>query len=234
MIQKIIRIGSSAGVLLPKKELQSQQLRIGDEIKVSIEPVKRSKSAAAYPDITAHGRFQPPLHINHWNYLKEAFKLADHVRILITNPYPQAAPEAHDDSASWRSQPTSNPFTYEERVFMYQQFFENMGIPKQRYSIEPFDITNPESFKVLDPAVPNLVNVYSEWSAGKVQKFKANGLTVLQLDQPKTVDVSGTQIREIITGFEGDVKDLSFQLIEAGFMPEAVPGLLEVLSKRSN
>ena len=188
---------------------------------------------AHYPDITAHGRFQPPLHVNHWNYLKEAFRLADHVRLLITNPYPEA-PEADDATASWRNQKESNPFSYEERVYMFGKFFTAVGIDDARYSIEPFDITKPESFKVLDPTVPNLVNVYSEWSTGKVQKFKDNGLRVIQLGQAKVVDISGTKIREIINTHEGDLADLSPKLIEAGFMAEAVPGLLEVLETRAS
>jgi antitoxin component of MazEF toxin-antitoxin module len=233
MRQKIRRLGSSAGIIIPKSELAELQLAIGDEVKVTIEAVKKPKRAAAYSAITAHGRFQPPLHINHWNYLQEAFKLAEHVRLLITNPFPEQAPESHDAAASWRTQKESNPFSYDERVFMYHKFFETMGISKTRYSIEPFDITNPESFKVLDPAVPNLVNVYSEWSAGKVQKFRDNGLTVMQLDQPKSVDVSGTQIREIINQHQGGLVELGPKLIAAGFMTEAVPGLIEVLEARN-
>ena len=188
---------------------------------------------AHYPKVTAHGRFQPPLHINHWNYLKETFSLADFVRLLITNPYPEV-PEADDAAASWRNQKESNPFSYDERAQMFGKFFTAVGIDSSRYSIEPFDITKAESFKVLDPAVPNLVNVYSEWSTGKVQKFKDNGLEVIQLDQAKVVDVSGTQIREIITAHEGELEDLAPKLIKAGFMAEAVPGLLEVLESRES
>jgi|GEM_PF-1637070 len=231
MRRKIIRIGKSVGVTIPEQEREALGLRIGDEVDVTVKPLKKA-SAKAYPAITAHGRFQPPLHVNHWNYLQEAFRLADTVRLLITNPYPQDSPEQHDASASWRSQPGNNPFSYEERVFMFENFFERINIGKDRYTIEPFDITNPASFDVLDPAAPNLVNVYSEWSAGKARKFKDHGLTVLQLDQPKAIDVSGTQIRELVNSYDGDLKDLGPKLIDAGFMPEAVPGLLEVLSQK--
>lgn len=232
MIQKIIRIGTSAGIVIPKKELTEMRLSIGDEVKITLQPVKKTAQSTAYASITAHGRFQPPLHVNHWNYLSEAFKLAANVRLLITNPFPGQSPEAHDAAAAWRTQAASNPFSYEERAFMFHKFFENMGIRKNRYTIEPFEITDPASFSVLDSKTPNLVNVYSEWSAGKVQKFRDSGLTVLQLDQPKVVDVSGTQIREIITNHKGDLKGLGLKLISAGFMPEAIPGLIEVLQSR--
>ena len=39
MVQKIIQIGSSAGVTIPKKQLQALGLQVGDEVKVKIEPV---------------------------------------------------------------------------------------------------------------------------------------------------------------------------------------------------
>ncbi|MEJ0072875.1 MAG: hypothetical protein WDN27_02175 [Candidatus Saccharibacteria bacterium] len=232
MKQKLIQVGSSVGVIIPKKELDELGLQAGDMAEITVKAAVKPEAAHTYPDITAHGRFQPPLHVNHWNYLQEAFKLADHVRLLITNPYPEQAPEAHDASAAWRSQKASNPFSYEERVYMFNAFFKAMDIAPKRYSIEPFDITNPESFKVLAPDVPNMVNVYSEWSAGKVQKFRSAGLTVIQLDQPKTADVSGTQIREIINNHTGDLAELGPKLVAAGFMAEAVPGLMDVLKAR--
>jgi antitoxin component of MazEF toxin-antitoxin module len=38
MTQKIIKIGSSAGVTIPKKQLQELGLAIGDEIDIAIKP----------------------------------------------------------------------------------------------------------------------------------------------------------------------------------------------------
>lgn len=43
MTQKIIRIGSSAGVTIPKKELEELGLAIGDEAEVTIKPVNISR-----------------------------------------------------------------------------------------------------------------------------------------------------------------------------------------------
>jgi antitoxin component of MazEF toxin-antitoxin module len=45
MTQKIIKVGSSAGILIPKKELQELGLGVGDEVKYSLEPVKKNKHA---------------------------------------------------------------------------------------------------------------------------------------------------------------------------------------------
>jgi antitoxin component of MazEF toxin-antitoxin module len=43
MTQKIIKIGSSAGVTIPKKQLAELNLDIGDEVNVSIAPVAHNK-----------------------------------------------------------------------------------------------------------------------------------------------------------------------------------------------
>ncbi len=39
MVQKVIRIGSSAGVTIPKKQLDELGISVGDEVKLTIEPV---------------------------------------------------------------------------------------------------------------------------------------------------------------------------------------------------
>jgi antitoxin component of MazEF toxin-antitoxin module len=38
MAQKVIKIGSSAGVTIPKKQLEELGLSIGDEVEVKIKP----------------------------------------------------------------------------------------------------------------------------------------------------------------------------------------------------
>lgn len=179
--------------------------------------------------ITVHGRFQPPLHVNHWGYIKQGFEKANHVTLLITNPFND---ESFDAAASWRNDPENNPFTFGERVRMFNDFFKVMDIGLERYTIRPFNIKDPEAFKTLDPGVPNMVNVYSEWSAKKVEAFEEAGLKVIRLDQPKAVPISGTQIREIIKSHTDTPDELGKKLITAGFMPEAVPGLLAVLKNK--
>jgi nicotinamide mononucleotide adenylyltransferase len=191
--------------------------------------VKDIDMAEKISAITVHGRFQPPLHINHWEYVKQGFERANHVTLLITNPFND---ESFDAAASWRNDPENNPFTFEERVFMFSRFFAAMGIAGDRYDIRPFNIKDDTAFAELDPSVPNLVNVYSEWSAKKVEAFQEHGLQVIRLDQAKTKPVSGTKIRGIIKASDGDRIVLERQLVEAGFMQEAVSGLLEILDKK--
>lgn len=188
--------------------------------------LRMSKSHTKLPAITVHGRFQPPIHINHWNYIKQGFDRAEHVTLLITNPFQD---EAFDSAASWRNDPENNPFSYEERVHLFEQLFTRLGIDRSRYTIKPFNIKDPASFAELDPAVPNLVNVYSEWSDKKDAAFQNHGLQTIRLEMPKTVQVSGTLLRQIIKDHQGSDTELSAKLIEAGLIPEAVPGLLEIL-----
>jgi nicotinamide mononucleotide adenylyltransferase len=179
------------------------------------------------PAITVHGRFQPPLHVNHWDYVRRGFERAEHVTFLITNPYLN---EQFEASASWRNDPENNPFSYEERTQMFKEFLTLMNIPVSRYEFKPFNIKEDSAFLELDKNVPNLVNVYSEWSAKKVQAFKNHGLEVIQLNQPKTKPVSGTIVRELINS--KDISTLADDLIQVGYMPEAVPGLLKILAER--
>ncbi len=180
------------------------------------------------PEITVHGRFQPPLHVNHWEYVKRGFELAHRVIVLITNPF---GDEAFEATASWRNDPENNPFTYEERIAMFTHFFTAAGIGSDRYTFKPFNIKEDAAFAELDATTPNLVNAYSEWSEKKVSTFENHGLKVIRLEQPKSKPVSGTQIREIIKTTE-DISELPQLLNAAGFMQQAVPGLMEILSVR--
>ncbi len=178
------------------------------------------------PQVTVHGRFQPPLHINHWNYIAHAFRIADKVTILITNPYLE---EAHVQESPYRNKLENNPFTYEQRVAIFTSFFDAMGIAAARYEFKPFDITNEKSWHhTLDTDVPNLVNTYGAWSNAKLQKFNTLGYKVIHTTIPKIMNSSGTVIREILN------KDVSPQekkalLVQAGYMSEAIEGLFRVL-----
>ena len=180
-----------------------------------------------YTEVTVHGRFQPPLHVNHWNYIKHGFDIADHVTILITNPFHD---ESYEETASWRSDPENNPFTYDHRVQLFEKFFKEKSIPSDRFDFRPFNIQDPVAFAELDPSTPNIVNVYSDWSAKKVELFKEHNLEVIQLNQEKSQPVSGTLIRQIIKEHGNDPMILEMKLLKAGFMPEAIPGLLDFLS----
>lgn len=181
------------------------------------------------PAITVHGRFQPPIHINHWEYIKEGFDRAIHVTLLITNPFQDESDEA---AAPWRNEAVNNPFSFEERKFMFETLLTNLGIDQSRYDIEPFNIKDPASFEKLNPAVPNLVNVYSEWSEKKDALFQQYGLKTIRLEKPKSVPVSGTLLRQILVDNHATLKEVGENLIAAGLIKEALPGLLTVIRNR--
>lgn len=184
------------------------------------------------PEITIHGRFQPVLHVNHWNnVVRPGFELADHVTILITNPCNNEQPSA---SAPWRHGMQSNPWTYDERVLMFRALFKALQIDPIRYDFRPFNIKDEASFDSLDRAVPCFVNIYSPWSEEKAKAFKAHGLPVITRHESRVGDISGTSIREIISKHDGSDKDLKRKLVVAGFMPKAVPGLLTILRNQRN
>jgi antitoxin component of MazEF toxin-antitoxin module len=46
MAQKVIKIGTSAGVTIPKKQLSELGIVVGDEVKITIEPVAKKDSQA--------------------------------------------------------------------------------------------------------------------------------------------------------------------------------------------
>lgn len=46
MVQKVIKIGSSVGVTIPKKQLDELGLSLGDEVSINIKPANSQKKHA--------------------------------------------------------------------------------------------------------------------------------------------------------------------------------------------
>lgn len=44
MIQKIIRVGNSVAVTIPKKVMEEKNLNVGDNVDISLEPVFKADS----------------------------------------------------------------------------------------------------------------------------------------------------------------------------------------------
>lgn len=53
MIQKVIKIGSSAGVTIPAKEMRHQNIKFGDEVEVIVRPVSKNTSKSDQAVISA-------------------------------------------------------------------------------------------------------------------------------------------------------------------------------------
>lgn len=180
--------------------------------------------------ITVHGRFQPPLHINHfYTYISIAFQIAQKVIILITNP---DLSEDQVKEASHRASLENNPFTYEERVEIFTDFFTKIGIPKERYLFKPFKITDEKEWnKVLDKNTVNLINTYGDWSKKKLSTFRKLGYKTIHSSFPKLANISGTSIRKILKSNLNIVEKKEF-LIKNGLMPESVDKVLEIVNKK--
>ena len=39
MIQKIIRVGNSVAVIIPKKVLEEKRIKVGDKVNISVDPI---------------------------------------------------------------------------------------------------------------------------------------------------------------------------------------------------
>jgi nicotinamide mononucleotide adenylyltransferase len=193
-----------------------------------IQPEPRFEHAAV------HGRFQPPLNYNHWNYVLEGLSLCEKLTIYLTNPYGNEAPVG---SASWRSDPAANPFSFEDRKSMIFEIFKRAGLDSKLHTIEPLNIRDPEAIKALPDELPQIVNVYSAWSAEKAAAFEAAGKNTVRLSiEKEDPRVSGTVIREKLRDmmkddgyqrFDPVYQQVQFesQAILAGMIPESVPGL---------
>lgn len=46
MVQKVIKIGSSAGVTIPAKQLKELGISIGDEVNISVQAIKKNDNQA--------------------------------------------------------------------------------------------------------------------------------------------------------------------------------------------
>lgn len=188
------------------------------------------KENIRFPEVTIHGRFQPPIHRNHYEtYIANAFKNADHVKILITNPYLN---EPTQSEATHRNVADNNPLTYDERVYIFENLLTNLGVARERYSFAPFDITDETTWaKVLDKNVPNLVNTYSPWSQKKLDNFQKNAYIVIHSQIDKKINVSGTRIRNILFSNEPLAKRQK-KLLSEGLLPQAMQPLFEVCKKK--
>lgn len=50
MIQKIIRVGNSVAVTIPPSVIKEKKLKVGDEVQVDVEPVRKAKKTTLTPE----------------------------------------------------------------------------------------------------------------------------------------------------------------------------------------
>jgi nicotinamide mononucleotide adenylyltransferase len=115
----------------------------------------------------------------------------------ITAPDPTAV---HEEATSpYRHEPTSNAFTYFERLLMIRDALLAEGLKPQGFAIVPFPVHEPGlvCHYVPEGAV-HFVRVYSRWEEEKGRRLRDAGATVEILDPGEEKRISGAEVRRRI------------------------------------
>lgn len=143
------------------------------------------------------GRFQI-FHNGHRRYLLEAIKHCEYILIGITNPDPLSMRKT--EVAPHRSEESSNPMTYYERMKMIQKVCDELQIVRENYDIVPVPLDIPENIKYYMPNdVRIMITIHDEWSLEKKRRLEEQGYKVEVLfDEYGVEKLSSTYIRKLI------------------------------------
>ncbi len=143
-----------------------------------------------------HGRFQP-FHNGHLEYVVRAGWRCKRLIVGITNPDPSAFRE--EAANVHRHEPSSNPFTYFERLLMIRDALLAEGFEARDFSLVPFPIHEPSLISHYVPKeTVHFVRVYSPWEEEKVRRLRDSGSTVEVLDPGKEKRISGAEVRHLM------------------------------------
>lgn len=146
---------------------------------------------------SVHGRFQP-FHNGHLDYVMQAFALADHIKIGLTQIY-QPRSQVSDDA---RNQPNSNPLAFWERATLIEAALLEAGVPRNRFEFVPFPIETPDRIpEFLAPGVTCYTTIVSDWNHKKISVLSDLGypVEVLRTSLPDNNRVtSGSEVRRLI------------------------------------
>lgn len=145
-----------------------------------------------------HGRFQI-LHNDHMRYLLAGLEKCEHLVIGITNPDPTHI--KFETSDPKRSEKLANPLSYFQRYQLIHLAFEELNIPKSRFSVVPFPINFPELYKFYVPLdAVFFLSIYDDWGREKLNRFKALKLetNVLWEVTPEQKGISASNLRNSI------------------------------------
>src|SRR5262245_55803006 len=139
------------------------------------------------------GRFQP-LHYGHAEYIMAAFQLCSHLYIGITNPDP--GNYYKNDSDPHRSQPETNPFTYELREKMVRGLMDDRRIIDKEYDVLPVRLELLDECRSRVPADTTVfITIYDEWGETKKKLFEDMGFRVTVLWRRRETITRGFHIR---------------------------------------
>jgi cytidyltransferase-like protein len=155
------------------------------------------RQLARLPAGQVHGRFQP-LHYEHLEYIEVALKRVEFLHVGITQYQKEELLDV-DGASDHRSDPRSNPFTYEERAELVRLSILGLGIPESRFQVAPFPIEQPERLgEFLSPEIPVLTTRVDPWNDTKIDLLTAAGYQVEVLYERDPKGVSGTEIRALM------------------------------------
>lgn len=147
-----------------------------------------------------HGRFQG-LHNGHMEYLLEAKKRCDFLVIGITNFLGNAVDSEISRIDDHRLSEEGNPFSFYERMEMISGAMLEAGVPKEKFTIVPFPIENPEQIKNFVPRdAVFFMTIYDEWGKEKKKRLQELGFDV-EVMWERTENqkpISGSLVRERI------------------------------------
>lgn len=143
-----------------------------------------------------HGRFQI-FHNDHLVYALAAKELCETLIIGITSPDPSVSPEEKIDPH--RSQESSNPCTFYERLEMIKGTLIDNGLTINEFNIVPMPIGCPELIKyyVPDYAI-SYFTIYDNWGYEKLKRITSLGYKTHVLWDNRPKGISGIQIRKAI------------------------------------
>ena len=145
-----------------------------------------------------HGRFQP-LHLGHMEYILAGKNRCQQLVIGIANPDPNVTIRHQANPA--RSLPSSNPFTYYERMLMIKNSLLEAGVSRHDFEIVPFPINYPQILKYYVPMDARFfVTIYDDWGKAKVNMLTKLGLDIEVMWERNLAQrlTTGTEIRKLI------------------------------------
>ena len=104
-----------------------------------------------------------------------------------------------EDASPHRHEPTSNPFTYFERLQMIRDTLLTEGLSPRDFALVPFPIQNPSLIgNYVQRGTTHFVRVYSRWEEEKTRRLRDEGFSVEILDPGEEKKVSGTEVRRLM------------------------------------
>ena len=147
------------------------------------------------------GRFQI-FHLKHMEYVLAAKMRCKKLYIGITHSdiVSFAATSALDVHGIVKR---DNPMTYFERFEMIEKALLDFGVKREEFEIIPFPISQPDLILQYAPKdATYYMSICGDWGEEQYQILSRLGVNVevLWRRTPDTVGITGTQVRDLITG----------------------------------